>query len=196
VAPARPIGLTVGVAGHGGSADDPSVLGDLAAEPSAPLSREGLRAHESFVAAIDDDLDTPRAMRLARQTLASEDLAVDERCWLVLAWDSVLGLSLDTVWTDADGDGSSGAGRREAADEREGLSPTAEALLRQRTDARERRDFTRADALRDELHELGIEPIDRPDGSSDWRRVAPAAPAQEPAGTARSSRSRKRSSTR
>jgi cysteinyl-tRNA synthetase len=42
-------------------------------------------------------------------------------------------------------------------------------LLEQRAVARARHDFMTADRLRDELRRRGVEPIDRPDGGSDWR---------------------------
>jgi cysteinyl-tRNA synthetase len=40
-----------------------------------------------------------------------------------------------------------------------------------RASARAARDYATADRLRDELRGLGVEPIDRPDGTSDWRPV-------------------------
>jgi cysteinyl-tRNA synthetase len=43
-------------------------------------------------------------------------------------------------------------------------------LLAARSRARAGQDWPAADRLRDELRELGVEPIDRADGTSDWRR--------------------------
>jgi GT2 family glycosyltransferase len=61
--------------------------------------------------------------------------------------------------------------------------PAVERLLDERARARRARDFVRADALRDEIRELGWEPIDSPDGST----ARPALPesAAGPTGYAR-----------
>jgi len=58
------------------------------------------------------------------------------------------------------------------------LPPEVQALLDQRSAAREARDWTTADALRDRLGELGWEPIDGPHGSRARPRL-PASPAPE-----------------
>jgi cysteinyl-tRNA synthetase len=47
--------------------------------------------------------------------------------------------------------------------------PEIEALLVEREEARRGRDFARADAIRDSLHERGIEILDTPEGAR-WRR--------------------------
>jgi cysteinyl-tRNA synthetase len=45
----------------------------------------------------------------------------------------------------------------------------AQPLLEARVRARAARDWVEADRLREALHQLGVEPIDRADGSSDWQ---------------------------
>ena len=91
-APARPLGTADGVAGNGdGSGPEPT---DRAHAPAAPLSAGGRALHDRFVAAIDDDLDLPTALAVVRETLRA-DLPADERRWLVLDADFVLGLDLD-----------------------------------------------------------------------------------------------------
>jgi cysteinyl-tRNA synthetase len=190
-APARPIGVAAGVAGHGlGEDGRPATTitspTDRAGRPAAPLSAAGQRLHAAFVAAVDHDLDMPAALRITRQAATAPALAVDERRWLVLDVDAVLGLDLDRVWA--------GEAAAPAA-----LPRDAAPLMAERAAARAQGDFVRADALRAELRALGVEPIDRGDGTSDWRPVEPAVPARtdpdQPA-TVRSMRSRKRSSSR
>jgi cysteinyl-tRNA synthetase len=166
----RPSGRAEGVAGHGGDPPDGSrgaelTLTERAHAPAAPLSEEGGRLHDAFVAAIDDDLDLPVALRITRETLRA-DIEPDERRWLVLDFDFVLGLDLDRT-VDAATAAASAATTLAAE-----LSAEASSLLDARTRARAARDFARADQLRDELRGLGIEPIDRADGSSDWRRLS------------------------
>jgi cysteinyl-tRNA synthetase len=165
----RPSGRAEGVAGHGGDPRDGSggaevPLADRAHVRAVPLSEEGGRLHDAFVAAFDDDLDLPVALRIARATLRA-DLEPDERRWLVLDFDFVLGLDLDRA-VDATTAAASAATALTAE-----LSAEASELLAARTRARADRDFASADRLRDQLRELGIEPIDRADGSSDWRRL-------------------------
>ncbi len=103
------------------------------------------------MAAIDDDLDMPVALALLREILKAP-LSADERRWLVLDADLVLGLGLDRVWTGADG---------EAPAERR-----VEALVAARDAARAARDWARADALRADLAALGWEVVDGPTGST------------------------------
>ena len=130
---------------------------------AALLSGEGRRLHDAFAAAIDDDLDTPAALRIARETLRSA-LPADERRWLVLDMDLVLGLDLDRA-------GESVAAVSRARRDVAALPDDVRELLDARTAARASRDFGRADKLREELRKQGVEPIDNPDGSSDWRRL-------------------------
>ncbi len=169
-APARPKGIAAGVAGHGRAPDggDPNprfLLRDRAHDSEAPLTPTGRALHERFVAALDRDLDLPAALAVVRATLRAK-LPPDERRWLVLDADMVLGLDLQRAW-EADGGGSPGGGRTAGA---EALPAEAAELLRERDAARAARDFVAADALRERLAGLGIEPIDRAGGPSGWRR--------------------------
>ena len=124
------------------------MLRDRAGEPSAPLSPAGAAFHDRFVAAIDDDLDMPTALALVREILRS-DLGADERRWLVLDADLVLGLDLHRAW------------EQPAAEQ---ASAAVVALVAERQAARARRDFARSDALRDDLADMGWEVVDGPDG--------------------------------
>ncbi|MGZ8437515.1 MAG: cysteine--tRNA ligase [Candidatus Limnocylindrales bacterium] len=144
----RPVGVASGPAGHGDGAG--FVPRDRAGEPSAPLSPGGAAFHARFVAAIDDDLDMPTALALVREILRSR-LSADERRWLVLDGDLVLGLDLHRAW-----------------DEPTIASPpdAVTALVAERATARARRDFARSDAIRAELAGLGWEVVDGPDGST------------------------------
>jgi len=151
----RPEGVADGATGHGG---DPYALIDRASEPAAPLSPDGRAFHDRFVAAIDDDLDMPGALALLRRILASA-LTGDEKRWLILDADAVLGLDLHRVWDDAD----TAAVSTVPAD--------VEVLVRQRDDARAGRDFATADRLRDQLGELGWDVVDGPDGSTVRRKT-------------------------
>jgi cysteinyl-tRNA synthetase len=157
----RPSGVAAGVAGHQA---DPSLarasaafpISNRADQPSAPLSEAGRSLHDRFVAALDDDLDLPTALAVVRETLRA-GLPDDEKRWLVLDADLVLGLDLDRIPVAGPG----------AADGP--LSEHEQALVTARDEARASRDWARADALRDELAAAGIEVADSPGGTT-WRR--------------------------
>ncbi|MBI2776711.1 MAG: cysteine--tRNA ligase [Chloroflexi bacterium] len=192
-APDRPGGTREGIQGHGRSLDD---AGRPAAEPALfdrtahgvpPLSSPGAAWRHAFLDAVEDDLDLPTALGIVHRVVGS-DLPTDERRWLVLDADAVLGLDLHRSW--ASGPASAP------------MSAAAMALVAAREAARQRRDFGTADRIRDQLRDLGYEPTDRADGTTAWRRVADEASRgqwdPEPGGpqTTRSSRPRKRSSSR
>jgi cysteinyl-tRNA synthetase len=171
----RPRGIAVGVAGHQADAAlartsrDYRVT-DRAGAPAAPLSAEGRALHERFVAAIDDDLDLPAALAVIRETLRS-DLPRDERRWLVLDADLVLGLGLERTWDpgpEGTRPGADTMGEVDGPGDR--LDEAEAALLAERSRARAARDWAAADELRTALAARGIELTDGPDGTS-WRRV-------------------------
>jgi cysteinyl-tRNA synthetase len=145
-APARPTGTADGTAGNGDGVA--GVLSDRAHAPAAPLSVAGRELHERFVAALDDDLDLPTALAVVRETLRA-NLAADERRWLILDADYVLGLDLDldlvTTVTAS-------------------VPPEVSALLEARARARDGKDFASSDELRGRLAELGWNVTDGPAG--------------------------------
>ncbi len=152
----RPAGTATSVAGFGG-ADDVTVR-DRAHDPAAPLTPEGRALHDRFVHALDDDLDLPTALAVVRQMLRA-DLGVDERRWLVLDADAVLGLDLDRTWSAGSPD--------PGADD---IPADIAAIVDARTRARASRDFAAADSLRATLERRGWEVIDGADGTRVRRR--------------------------
>ena len=130
----RPTGIADGcrrAPGRRVAAASPDIpLTDRAHEVAAPLSPAARALHDRFVAAIDDDLDLPTALAVVREALRTPDIAADERRWLVLDADLVLGLDLDRVWAAGAGVPGSPAGADEA------LPAGAAALLEARSAAR------------------------------------------------------------
>jgi cysteinyl-tRNA synthetase len=108
-------------------------------------------AIEKFRAAMDDDLDTPRAMALVsdlvRGANADADAGRDATAIAAAVFEitTVLGLEL-----------------RSESDE---IDAESQALVDQRDEARAARDFGRADALRDELNARGWTVEDSPEGT-------------------------------
>jgi cysteinyl-tRNA synthetase len=85
----------------------------------------------------------------------SESLSEADRRDLLRAFEPVLGLRLGEPI--------------EEAEEPWEQDPRIDAMLEERREARESRDWARADRIRDELGALGIEIVDTPEGPR-WRR--------------------------
>lgn len=135
----RPTGVT----------DRPADRGpDRAHSPGAPLTDAGRALHDRFVAALDDDLDLPVALAIVREMLRA-DLSADERRWLILDADAVLGLDLHRAWGWTDH-----------------VPADIQMLVTERDAARAARDFQRADALRAEVAAAGWHVVDDPTGST------------------------------
>ena len=117
-------------------------------------------ARRAFAEGMDDDLGTPRAIaalfELAREANRRMDaLTAAEAADGADAFESLLEGVLGVELGNAEANGAA------ALERLEGL---VEMVLEQREAARLRRDFATADALRDQLHGLGIEVEDTPAG--------------------------------
>jgi cysteinyl-tRNA synthetase len=163
----------VGVA-NGGTA--PGLQGgEAAGEPDDPagadeLGAAALRARGRFTAALEDDLNVAEAMAalfvlvsevngaLDRKGGRAAPAGVDAVSTLVASMDDVLGL-LEV-------------GRRGRQVEPE-LEAWVEARIERRREARAARDWSRADAIREELSERGIAIEDTAEGTR-WKRVGDA----------------------
>jgi cysteinyl-tRNA synthetase len=104
---------------------------------------------QRFWAAVDDDLDTPRALAVLAELEGDETLPEAARLHSVQAFDRFLGLDL-------------------AAQVGQTLPAGAGELIGEREQARAARDFAAADRLRDRLAEMGVEVTDTRAGTS-WR---------------------------
>jgi cysteinyl-tRNA synthetase len=122
--------------------------------PGAPPVNQAIAAsadayEERFWRAIDDDLNTPRALAVLHELEGDESLPPAARFASVTAFDRVLGLEL-------------------AAEVGHALPDGAEALIAERERARAARNFAAADRLRDRLAAIGVEVTDTRAGTS-WR---------------------------
>lgn len=117
----------------------------------------------NVLAALADDLNTPQAISIMH-TLASQihkstddaERAALGRSLLAAGWLlGILTINAEQYFT-ADVD-----------------TAAVDALIEQRNNARQDRDFARADALRDEIIALGIELEDARDGTTRWRKADP-----------------------
>jgi len=117
-----------------------------------------------FVAALDDDLGTPGALAAIHNAVRDGNTALDvgdrhraeATAESVRAMTNLLGLDpLDPQWLVADLAGDAAT---------EALGTLVEDLLAQRQEARERRDFATADAVRGRLTAAGVSVEDSADG--------------------------------
>ena len=126
-------------------------------------ARAAAEVPETLVAALEDDLNTPKAMAeffaLARALNKSNDpVEMEALAAQMYAAGNLLGLLANDpeAWFAGDaGDGMSGE--------------DIDALIAQRNEARAARDFQKADAIRDQLAEAGVIIEDGPGGTT-WRR--------------------------
>ena len=118
---------------------------------------------ENFYKAINEDLNTPLAFselhalaKLANN--ASDESVRAELKGALLECGKLVGL------LQQDPDTWFGAGSSDLDEAK------IDGLIAQRNQARSDRDFATADRIRDELAALGIEILDRPEGTS-WRKI-------------------------
>jgi cysteinyl-tRNA synthetase len=109
---------------------------------------------------MDDDLGTPGAMAVLFNTIKQGNVAIDagdtEAATAALAAVSSM---LDVLGLLRESD---------SADEQASLRPVVDglvaAILTQRQEARARKDWAAADAIRDQLSEIGLKITDTPNG--------------------------------
>jgi len=136
-------------------------------EPNERLAFHREKLLTDFTAALEDDLNLSGALAAVFVFVREVNKAIEARkvgpgdkepLWEALARvDMVLGVLDPGQW--------------DAPVVTEGLADgEIEALLAERAEARRNKDFARSDAIRDELAAAGIAIMDRPDGTTRWRR--------------------------
>ena len=120
-------------------------LRDIFSEIDATNGTDGSVYEENFLAAMNDDLNTPRALAVAWELLKDGSVSGKTKKKLILKFDEVFGLELVTV---------------------KKLRIPADVTMRakKRELARQQKDFAAADALRIEIDSLGYVVDDTADG--------------------------------
>jgi cysteinyl-tRNA synthetase len=126
-------------------------------------ARAAAEAPEALVAALEDDLNTPKALAeyfaLARALNKSNDPAeMEALAAQMYAAGEIMGVlgGDPEVWFAGGNEGDMSGG-------------DIEALIAQRNEARAAKDFQKADAIRDQLADAGVIIEDGPGGTT-WRR--------------------------
>ena len=112
---------------------------------------------EAFRSAMEDDLNTPRALADVYMVLKDTSLTVGEMLGLLAEFDKVLGLNLMTEQKNQ---------KTLPAD----LVKKIEALIQERSEAKKNKDWARADAIRAELQAMNIVLEDTKEGTK-WKQV-------------------------
>ncbi len=125
------------------------LVADWANEPSKPMCAE----YWSRISdALDDDLDTPAALRALRELARDPEIPAGSKFETFASADRVLALDLVSL-----------VGRPRPAAQ---LPAGAEEKLTARAAARERKDFATSDRLRAELADMGVAVADSPEGQT------------------------------
>lgn len=103
---------------------------------------------DKFLAAIDDDLNTPKALAVVAALLKDKKIKAADKLATIIDFDRVLGLNL----------GKAKAGQAEIPDE-------ILVLVKQREEARKNKDWKKSDELRDLIKSKGFEIEDTASGS-------------------------------
>jgi cysteinyl-tRNA synthetase len=113
-----------------------------------------------FRDAINNDLNTPEALAVLHSTINNKQLSSNQKLMAVYAMDQVLGLKLsETKIVPVQFEDESLVG------------PEIRELLSARLEAKNQKDYTEADRLRDEIQALGYEIIDTTEGQK-LRRIS------------------------
>lgn len=105
---------------------------------------------DQFTQMLNDDLNTPQAIALIWQLVKDDQLTDGDKYATLLRFDEVLGLGIATI--------------RDLGESK--LPEHIAILAEERRVAREAKDFSRSDTLRDQLKSLGYEAKDGPNGQT------------------------------
>jgi cysteinyl-tRNA synthetase len=143
IQPLRPLPAAETLAGATAAiADDPAAI----------------RLLDTIDAAVAADLGTPRILAALQDALREPAITPDGQRAVVAAADALLGLGLATL------ESADLENRRAVGDLNDEERRAIEELIADRTQARRQRDWARADQIRAQLDELGVQVTDTPDG--------------------------------
>jgi len=138
----------------------PQITNLIGATEAAGDDKRAIEMLDQIDAAISSDLNTPQVLALLQDSFRDQELTEAGRRVVVAASEGLLGLWLDEV---SPGDFEQRCSRDDfSADE----IAEIERLIAARTEARAARDWPTADAIRQELTQLGVDVTDTATGST------------------------------
>jgi len=126
-------------------------------EPTSDNENYIIKKEDQFIAALSDDLNTPKAIALLLQIVKNanrDPKKIPATNYLIKKWDKVLGILPKKI-----------PGKGKMA-----VPADIEKLLADRQKARKNKDFKKADTLRQQIEKLGFELIDLPNGKSKLKK--------------------------
>lgn len=111
---------------------------------------------EKFLEFVNDDFEIPRAIALTWELINDASVNDADKRATIIDFDRVFGLKLDSV--------------PEIAEDNSPVPAEIIALKEARDEARQSKDWAKADALRKEIEDRGFEVFDGKDGTTDVRR--------------------------
>jgi cysteinyl-tRNA synthetase len=121
-------------------------------------------AIKNFDRALEDDLNTPRALAELWGLLRDNSVEPEEALAAAFDMDKVLGLDL------AGAASGGGQGQKEEKEGEPGFAVEIEGLIAQRAEAKKAKNYALADEIRSALKERGVLLTDSPEGTS-WKRA-------------------------
>ena len=108
-----------------------------------------------FTESINDDLNISEGLALTWEVLKDDKLSPDEKIHLVNDFNKILGLDLDKLESESNGD----------------IPSEITALAIKRKEAKANKDFKLADEIRQQIKELGYELLDKKGGEFDIKKI-------------------------
>ena len=134
---------------------------------TASLSEKAQQHINNFTSALENDLATPKALSILQKVIKDSSLDAKECVTLIKLMDSVLGLRLiEKASIILQTQEKAASVNPHEGDEE---APEIEALIAERNAAKAAKNYGRADEIRNELNNRGIELTDTPNGTV-WAR--------------------------
>jgi len=142
-----------------------AIYGELFENESSTTQQDGLsdeaqKVSDIFVKALADDLNTAQALAVFWEVAKSSKLNSSERLNLLNFFDRFLGFDLEGEWISSKDERRSTQGDQKKSSSyvyQSELPETVSELLKQRRQARDQKDWAKADAIRDKILQLGYE---------------------------------------
>lgn len=122
------------------------------------LSDQAKQLLDTFVKVLADDLNTPQALAVMWEVAKDSTLNSDEKLYLLTFFDRFLGFDFEGEWLSAKDEFSSVDSAKKSSSSstsEQNVPEEVEQLLQKRQEARDNKNWSQADSLRDQILDLG-----------------------------------------